>query len=310
LSLEAGDMQLVVEQTVPGITLRSLNDTRTQQELLAHEALPLFAIALRQVGSTNQARLTADQGWRRCTATRRGKRLDLNWAEPADPALAGISVTAEAKADLEAGALRWSLRVETATKDWSVWRVAFPQLELADLGTNGAVLFARGPGEVQRGVWERPFNFQGTYPSSGCAMQFMAAYREGDPPTGVYVATHDPWASTKDVSLKSDPDAHAVQLRFEHPAPNMGVGGNGFALEGEAVWQLLRGDWFDAAMIYKNWAQRQAKWWPRLGREGRADTPRWMRELNVWAMTGGGARDCVPSVKGFREFLGLPTGFH
>ena len=88
------------------------------------------------------------------------------------------------------------------------------------------------------------------------------------------------------------------------------ISGNNFALEGEAVWQVLRGDWFDAATIYKAWARREAKWWPRLAREGRADTPRWMRELNAWAMTGGAPNECVPAVKQFREFLGVPTGFH
>jgi hypothetical protein len=101
-----------------------------------------------------------------------------------------------------------------------------------------------------------------------------------------------------------------VQLSFEHPAPNMGLARNSFALEGEAVWQVLRGDWFDAATIYKAWARREAKWWPRLARDGRADTPRWMRELNAWAMTGGAPNECVPAVKQFREFLGVPAGFH
>ena len=47
-----------------------------------------------------------------------------------------------------------------------------------------------------------------------------------------------------------------MTLAFEHPAANMGVGGNGFELSGEAVWQLLRGDWFDAAVIYRDWVRR------------------------------------------------------
>jgi len=188
--------------------------------------------------------------------------------------------------------------------------VAFPQVALASLGTNAAVLFPRGPGEVQRGVWDRPFNYQGDYPGGWCSMQFMAAYREGAKPTGLYVAMHDPWGSTKEIAVKNDPAMHSLLLSFDHPAPNMGLAGNGFALEGEAVWQVLRGDWFDAATIYKSWVRREAKWWPRLARDGRADTPRWMRELNAWAMTGGAPSECVPEVKQFREFLGVPVGFH
>jgi hypothetical protein len=115
---------------------------------------------------------------------------------------------------------------------------------------------------------------------------------------------------TKDLVLQSDPATRSLRLSFEHPVPNMGLAGNSFALEGEAVWGLLRGDWFDAAIIYRSWAQREAKWWPPLGRDGRPDTPRWMRELNAWTMTGGAPGECVPAVKEFRAFLGVPLGFH
>jgi hypothetical protein len=63
--------------------------------------------------------------------------------------------------------------------------------------------------------------------------------------------------------------------------------GNRFQLCGEAVWQLLRGDWFDASVTYRDWVRREAKWFPKLGPDGRDDTPPWMRGLSVWALGGG-----------------------
>jgi len=306
----AGDMQLTLRSVTGGVRVDSLLDTQSGQELLATNPLPLFSLTLRQAGSTNQLRLGADAGWSQCGIQRRRARLELRWSQPLEKALAGVSVTATVTPDTRAGALRWKLRVDNTSPNWSVWRVLFPQVALADLGTNAAVLVPRGPGDLQRGVWHRPFSFGGTYPNGWCSMQFMAAYREGGQPTGLYVAAHDPWGSTKDLALKSDPTAHSVRLSFDHPAPDLGLPGNDFALPGEAVWQLLRGDWFDAAMIYKAWARREAKWWPRLARDGRVDTPRWMRDLNAWAMTGGAPAECVPTVKQFREFLAMPAAFH
>ncbi len=306
----AGDMQLTLRSATDGVRVDSLLDTQSGQELLGTNPLPLFSLTLRQAGSTNQLRLGADAGWSQWGIQRRRARLELRWSQPLEKALAGVSVTATLTPDTRAGALRWKLRVDNTSPNWSVWRVMFPQLALADLGTNAAVLVPRGPGDLQRGVWHRPFSFGGTYPNGWCAMQFMAAYREGAQPTGLYVAAHDPWGSTKDLALKSDPTACTVRLSFDHPAPDLGRAGNDFALEGEAVWQLLRGDWFDAAMIYKRWAQREAKWWPRLTRDGRADTPRWMRDLNAWAMTGGAPGECVSAVKRFRDFLAMPAAFH
>jgi hypothetical protein len=306
----AGDLQFTVCNSVTGLRIGRLLDTQSGQDLFATNPLPLFSLTLRRVNSTNQLTLNADAGWRQCAIQPHGPRFEMRWSRPMDEALAGLSVTATVSPEARASALRWKLRVDNTSTNWSVWRVVFPQVALADLGTNAAVLFPRGPGELQYGVWDRPFTFHGDYPSGWCSMQFMAAYREGENPTGLYVAVQDPWGSTKDLEVKSVPTTHNVQLSFDHPAPNMGLAGNNFVLEGEAVWQVLRGDWFDAAMIYKRWARREAKWWPRLTRDGRTDTPRWMRELNAWAMTGGAPAECVPAVKEFCGFLGVPIGFH
>ena len=48
----------------------------------------------------------------------------------------------------------------------------------------------------------------------------------------------------------------------------------------------------------------------RLGPDGREDTPLWMRELCVWAQTGGSAAECGEPVRRFAEYLGVPVGFH
>ena len=162
-------------------------------------------------------------------------------------------------------------------------------------------------------------------------MQFMAAYREGDKsnfgaerlapvetrkaemgliPTGLYLAVHDPWGSTKDLICESRPQDQSVVLAYDHPVPDMGLPGNRFELCGEAVWQLLRGDWFDAAVTYRDWVRKEAKWYPRLSPDGREDTPRWMRELSAWSLGGGRPQDCVGAMKGFAQFLAPPTGFH
>jgi hypothetical protein len=308
--IAAGDLRLTLRGSSSGIRLEHLLDDKTGQDFLAANPLPLFSVSLHAVGSTNQSSLSAQDGWNECSVRQRGRRVEMQWSRPLEQKLAGLSVNATLIAEPRDSALHWKLRVDNASTNWSIWRVVFPQVSLTSLGTNAAVLFPRGPGEVQRGVWDRQFNYQGNYAGGWCSMQFMAVYREDSKPTGLYVATHDPWGSTKDLMVKSDPAARTVRLSFDHPAPNMGLAANGFSLEGEAVWQVLRGDWFDAAQIYKAWAQREAKWWPHLSRNGRADTARWMRDLNAWAMTGGAPSECVPAVKQFSEFLGAPLGFH
>jgi len=140
-------------------------------------------------------------------------------------------------------------------------------------------------------------------------MPFMAAYDEALQ-TGLYVAAHDPWGSTKDLLVESKPLENAVVLAVEHPVPDMGTAGNRFELSGEAVWRLLRGDWFDASVVYRDWVRREAKWYPKLTAQGRTDTPSWMRELSVWAQSGTPPSQCVEEVSAFTKYLGPPAAVH
>jgi len=306
----AGDLALQLRREEGGIRLRSLRDLAQDEELSSTNRLPLFSLTLRELGSKRETHLEADEGWRATGLRRTREGLEARWSNPADTSLDGSAVVATARSDARANAWHWQIRVENHSANWSIWRVSFPQLAMVDFGAQGNLFVPRGPGEVQRALGDRTFTYTGKYTDAWCTMQFLANYRDGERPTGLYVATHDPWGSYKQIVLLRDPGLENVRLRFEHPAPDMGRKGNGFVLSGEAVWQLLRGDWFDAAQIYKAWARREARWWPRLNAEGRADTPRWMRELNVWAQASGGPNDCVARVQEFQKFLGLPVGFH
>lgn len=305
----AGDLQMAFRHSANGLELAGLVDLKTQTRL-ANYPLPLFRLNLRHAVTKQDQALTSVEGWRSVSLRRLPAGLKLRWHNPEDNALAGLAVTMTAKADDRSSAWRWSLAVENHSQVWCVRGVVFPQLNLADLGNSAKALFPRGPGELQAGIWNRSFQYHGNYPDGWCAMQFMAAYREDNPRTGLYVGFHDPWGGTKRLELKSDPTNHNVRLAFEVPMPDLNRAGNDCSLSGEVVWRLLRGDWFDAATIYRTWARQEARWWPRLGRDGRTDTAPWMRELSAWVMTGGAPSECVPSVKRFREALDVPVGFH
>ena len=310
LSAKAGDLSILLSHEASGIGVLSLRDLAQDTELLSTNRVPLFTLVLRPVGSKEEVRLNADEGWQELRLHKTREGLEAYWGKPADTNFADLSVVATARADQRHHAWRWKFHVQNPSKTWSVWHVFFPQLALADFAQHGNVFVPRGPGEVQRDLGDRTFTYTGKYTDAWCTMQFMADYRDGDHPTGLYVAMHDPWGSYKQISLLRDPGFESVRMRFDHPAPDMGRGATDFILSGEAVWQLLRGDWFDASQIYKAWARKEAKWWPRLTTEGRADTPLWMRQLNVWAQTSGGPADCVSRVQEFQQFLGVPIGFH
>lgn len=304
LVYNAGHLSASFQLRTDGVVLEQLSDLGQGQAWLASNTPPLFSMTVRLLDSRKDLRVDADAGWGKVDSTASPERLSLVWEEPADTELAGLSVTATAAPDPAQGALHWGLRIRNRSTNCSIWRVVFPQLAIRDLGDDASVFFPRGPGEEQRGVWSRDFKFRSTYPNGWCTMQFMAAYRAGDKPTGLYLAVHDPRGSTKDLALHSDPAQRALRMLFDHPAAEMGRPGNDFELSGRAVWQLLRGDWFDAARVYRAWVQMEARWWPQLGPQGRSDTPNWMSQLNIWALGGGTSAECVPAVRQFQRFFG------
>lgn len=309
-SFSAGQLGMTLQQTGDGVRLVSLADLAANRPLTAKQVLPLFGLTLRNAETKEQIQLHADNGWKAAACRpQAAESLEICWQQPADARLGSLRVTARVTADPAAGALRWQLGVDGVAPPWSVWQVAFPQVAVAELGPEASVFFPRGAGEVQQGVWQKPFRFSGTYPSGWTSMQFMAAYDKASQ-SGLYVAAHDPLASTKEIIVQSQPSDRAVVLAIEHPAADMGAPGNRFELSGQVVWQLVRGDWFDAAVIYRDWARKEARWFPKLSADGRADTPLWMRELSAWAQTGGPPAECADRVKQFAEFLGVPVGFH
>jgi len=306
--IAAGDQAITFEQTDAGLRMLELADLARRRQLLASKPLPLFRVSVRNEETKAETVFAADSGWKAASARSDAKGvLTLQWKAPADERLAGLTITAVATPDAQANRIAWDLNIENVPKPWGVWRVVFPQVALAEPGPAAEVFYPRGAGEVKSGVWSEAFRFSGTYPSGWMSMPFMAAYdrRVG---TGLYAAVHDPWGGTKDLLAESRPVDRAVDLSFDHPAPNMGQAGTGFELEGTAVWQLLRGDWFDASVIYRDWARENAKW---RAAPGRADsTPKWMRELSCWALASGTAEQVVPATREFQQAMGLPVGVH
>jgi len=88
----------------------------------------------------------------------------------------------------------------------------------------------------------------GLYPSS-CPMQFMAYY---GPDAGLYLATHDAEGHPKGIEYHYHPDG-GIFLDLRHltnAVPDVA-----YSLPYEVVLGGFRGDWYDAAEIYRDWLE-------------------------------------------------------
>ncbi|NQT17849.1 MAG: hypothetical protein HQ582_34165, partial [Planctomycetes bacterium] len=198
-TLAAGELGVILEETGEGVDLINLFDLATGGRLLVPESLPLFKLTLRHAETKEEVNVEANVGWKQVDIARPAwEGMIVRWRRPKDDRLGDLSVEVGLKPDHATSALRWTLHVENPSKKWSVWRAVFPQVAVADLGAGASVFFPRAAGEVKQGLWQQGFRFQGTYPSGWTSMPFMAAYDENQK-TGLYVASHDPLGSTKDI---------------------------------------------------------------------------------------------------------------
>jgi hypothetical protein len=313
--VEAGDLGALFNRKADGVELLSLLDRAKHGQLLAKASLPLFTITMRPLKSKTDVQLRADTGWQRVqvVAAATADTIEMRWESPHDKRLGPMRVTAVASIDRTAGAIRWKLRVDNVDRAWCVRNVVFPQVALDATSPQFEFFYPCGPGQVRRGWAALPSMRMGclTYPDMYNTMPFVAAYDVAGG-QGLYCAIHDPSAGVKIIRTQCRAEDHALVVAYEVPADNMDVGGNGFSTTGQPVWRLLHGDWFDAAMIYRAWVRREAPWYPKLGADGRTDTPLWMKELPLWVGAGGEPKDVLVIVDQFAKTLGVdvPFGVH
>ena len=151
--------------------------------------------------------------------------------------------------------------------------------------------------------------WQGVYPGA-CPMQFMAYYNGEH---GLYFASHDESCRFKLVEWK--PEAGGIRLMQQ---VYIDEDGSDFAYDYDVMLGTFRGDWYEAAEIYRNWLTSSAVLdFPKL--KDNPDLPAWLTEpLTVITFPVRGTQDtgdmspncyypytnCLPYVRKYREFFG------
>jgi len=219
-----------------------------------------------------------------------------------------FAFTARMRLDLKDARLEMDLQVENHSPEIILREVVFPEIVLRSLSPETGRLLV----PYQSGVLQNPrMTYGETYPSGEASMQFFAYY---DDDRGIYVGMEDPLAESKQLEGGGFQEDGAFTCRWYVGSP-AGEGGNGFATSGHAALELFNGNWFDAAQIYKQFAQT-ANWWPES--RDRSDTPAWFRNLSLWIRwqnrVGTGAPDPdwskEDALVAIREYIGLPIGTH
>ena len=238
----------------------------------------------------------------RCRAVAKRRRLEFVWEGldlPDEPGV--VDVRAEVSLDTGEGTSTWRIRVTNRSRRFVLEETSYPLLsEVVPPGV-GDVLLPRGNwgGRLMprhRGHYAAP------YPSARCPLQMMA-FQLGE--AGLYLAAHDGAATTKRLSVSAGQDA-----TFHTLAEQAGVPGAAGAPAYPVVVAAYRGDWWQAARRYRDWAVQQT-WTAKGPIAERDDFPARLKELGFWMISSGAPTGVTNNMALTAQlFPNMPVGVH
>lgn len=301
--ISAGELSVAIEKAKGGISLYSIRDKKQKKNLLT-KAKPLFSLTARAVVSDDKITVTSSEGWANSEV--------ISSKESTTVILSGNKllpmVTVTITAVCEQNRITWTTSLTSANNEYALYECDYIALSF-DTNANTFFFSPYGCGEVY------PSNAKGysstqNYPSYGVSMQYFAFFNEKTK-RGIYYGLHDSAPAYKKLCYLKETHEKVMTLKGILPLTSIDVGCNSQSLEGRVVWEIYDGDWYDAAVLYRNWMEREACWMPSLTDGARSDIPEWLKKNNNWWLVRVKEDDSfVDDILRATEDLGVKSAIH
>ena len=307
---EIGTSELTITVSPSNQGMELVTITKQNIQLLAAPS-PLFSLRMQRIADQTTHTVSSTDPWETITPQQHDSAHTITFSNPQDPALPNslrVTVTIEAVADTS----RWHLAVAGTGPDHSLTEVIFPDLYLRAPG-NDWFLIPKYSGVLLPDPVSNNENRTLFYPRGWSAtMQFCAYYNDQ---YGIYLGAHDPKASLKSFILATGNTS--LHFKTEYPVPDKTRPGNDWQMDGYFALRLFTGDWYDAALMYRQWASQSAAYWPRATKS-RMLRQESLARLSVWGtyMEGPSVsmdtmrQDMNDFISFFQTSLDIGVGIH
>ncbi len=272
--ISANDLRISLQIAERGMTLHAVTDKKSGRRFLHGASEALFTLTAREHGKENFLTVDSSCGWHSVGAAACGNVHTLTFAE--HETLTGVTVILTAVASRDR--VTWTVRLHSENTLYTLYECDYPALSFGTCSRT-KVFFPYGCGEVYPAV--RTFRTRQNYPSYGASMQYMALWHTGAG-RGLYYGLHDPAPAYKKLEYHKPEGNSVAYLKATMPLRDIDMPCNDQTLEGETVWELFDGDWYDAALLYKTFFETHASWKPELQDGKRTDMPEWLRTNPHW----------------------------
>jgi hypothetical protein len=286
-----------------GISIDSIKSGATE---LLNPGSQLFDLTVSNLAASS-THLTSQNGWTNITLNEGQNRYTINFSDPTNSNLPdSLQVTASIEINNEAST--WDISVEGIGNRHSLINIVAPKLRLKPLN-GGKFLLPKYSGQLVY-TDNEAINREMHYPTGWeSTMQFLAYYNDS---LGVYLGNHDPKASSKKFIVKKVGDS--IEYSTDIIVPNKTLANNNWALSGSFSLNTFKGNWFDAAQIYKQWASTKAEFWPTMT-TARIQRQKALGRIGIWGFFMENLDYSLANMEHnmndyINYFAGIPVGFH
>ena len=215
-----------------------------------------------------------------------------------------VDVRAEVRLPPGGAKSEWTIAVTCRSAKWALAETRYPCLKgMVKSGEADVLMPHKGYGARLHKAYDTAKGEIGKIGYPGWFPMVCAYIKDG---AGLYFAAHDPDGRNKALVFERGAD-----VSFQTLVENSGVPGK--AAEGPRYAVTLaafRGDWWQAARLYREWAIRQ-KWCAKGRIRDRADYPKAMSDIDAWLLAYGDPRTMSNTVVRARAAMpGLNLAVH
>lgn len=304
--ITSGRIRISIAKNANGISISSIKDNGI--ELLNTTQDPaLFTLFIHNSNTNSDETISALSNWGAVAISTNGGNATITLSNPTNVNLAP-TLTSIITISTDNEKSSWDLAVTGLGNTCSLMDVVFPQLNIRANG-NDTFLYPLYSGQLTKNPGAGIDYSNGIYPRGWTTtMQFLSYYNAN---YGMYFGFHDPNASIKDFNIKNENGG--VRIKCTIPATDKTEKGNDWEMPGHFELDLYNGDWYDAALIYKEWASTSAEYWPTES-AARTERQHSIGDIGIW-LTNYIAIDGTPAQnQGYMQtavnFYDFPVGWH
>ena len=301
-----GSLKITLQPAGNGIEVAGITNNAT--ELLEKES-SIFTLYITDIPHSVNENIASTGNWGDVEVANDGNHCRIVFSNPSGANLPA-DLTATVSITVTGEQSQWNMSVTGLGISHTLTDVDFPELNLRANENNAQFLVPKYSGVLVPDPGASLIDYNLYYPRGWSAtMQFLAYYNDA---FGVYLGFHDPKASLKYFHVKAENDS--LHFQGNVVVADKTLAGNDWEMPGHFELDVFDGDWFDAALIYKNWASAEAEYWPQNTPE-RALRQAELGEISVWGYYQSGATTTMTATKQSMldyttYFTGAPVGIH